>query len=231
MSLLLASAGIFNTLPVVGGGGGGLSIVAVSGGHEVPSGASTTDLTIPGTPLQDDCVVVLRSCDTTLSGTGISGYSDISVDTGAEANGWSFQEKRMGATPDTVVTVPQLSRYQSAVIAVIRGVHATFLDVAMPTPPNGNTSTIGPPAITTSTNGALLMVAAILDDDDSDVTSFPSGYTNTAMSKTSVGDGANGASIGVAFKALPTAGLETPGNFVFASTDSAYAFSMAIQPA
>lgn len=228
MSLIIPSIGAFGYAPAAGGG---LSVVAVSGGNEVTIGAGTENVTIPGTPATGDRVVVIRACDITLAGANSTGYTDVIDDGGGATPGFCIEEKTMGGTPDSVAAVPQTSSRQSVIVALLRGVNATFLDQTIPAVWSGTSSSAFPPAIDTQTNGALVMVVGALDDDDSDATAFPSGYTNTAMAKTSAADSTNGASVAVAFKTIATAGTETPGSFTFESSDTAKGITIAIKPA
>lgn len=228
MSLILPSIGAFGHVPTAGGA---LSVVAVSGGNEVANGAGTENVTIPGTPATGDRVVVIRVSDSGLASSQSTGYTDVTDDAGSSTPGYCIEEKTMGGTPDSVVVVPQTAARQAVIVALLRNVNATFLDQTIPTPWTGTSSGSFPPAVTTQTDGALVMCVAGLDDDDSDASAFPSGYTDTAMSKTSAGDSANGASAAVAFKTVATAGVETPGTFTWGSSDSGVGITIAIKPA
>ena len=90
------------------------------------NGAGTDTTTLPGTPVEDDIVVVSLACDSAIPSAPIvtSGYTAV-VDT---VNGVGLETywKRMGSTPDTnVETKQQSTKYIAGLIQTFSGVDTT----------------------------------------------------------------------------------------------------------
>ncbi len=81
-------------------------------GQNITTGAGTEDITLPGTPAENDIVIVIVGCDLDINSDGGinsgEGYTDIDRSPALEAQpAWHAAYKRMGSTPDTTVTIDQ----------------------------------------------------------------------------------------------------------------------------
>lgn len=220
--------------------------VVGSVGFEIEAGSSTEAISIPGTLAQNDIVQVAVCTDDEIAspvaaGTGgiASGqsYTDIyfSVDgSGSKANpGHHVAYKRMGGSPDSTVTINQVSaKKQAGTIYVLRGVDTTTALDATPTHNALNSNGApDPPSITTVTANAMVVVIGLLDDDDvaSSVTA-PSGYTNLIAGDTAQGSTSVGATSMVASKIIATAGVEAPAAFGGGLSDNNRTITVAYRP-
>jgi hypothetical protein len=156
-----------------------------------------------------------------------------------EASGWTVDAsdaltalvayKRMGASPDSSVTVVGSgSALQAAavVVEVFRGVDAiTALDAAI-TQADGTSTTPDSPAVNTVTDGAIVISAVGSRVSDTSVTA-PSGYNN----KVSINAADTvSATAGMAWLGQPSAGTEDPPSWTAFSTAAWQSFSVALRP-
>jgi hypothetical protein len=92
----------------------------------------------------------------------------------------------------------------------------------------GNGDTITPPTITTTTNNAWVLIVGELGGSPRTIDSWPTGYTEIVQRTLS--DTYDGV-IGVAYKNIVTAGLETPGAIDFNSNGTERrAATLALRP-
>ena len=199
-------------------------------------GAGTEVETLPGSLQENDIVLICLCADNLNEGAGNDGiigqgYTNINGPTGTTP-GRQICYKRMGATPDTTVTVTQeADKAITGIAQAWRGVDTTTAVDATATSASGLSANPNSPAIVTVTDGALVLSIALLDDDDScPITTYPSGYTNTLCNDAAVNDGANGATVGIASTIKATAGSEDPGAYTITS-DAWFAFTVALRPA
>lgn len=235
MSMLSVMAGAL-AVPAGGGGGGSISVVDTYSGTKL----STNSETVTFSPAleEDDVVVVIRAADSVtapMSSRNTPGYTEIAYAVTGTFPGFWVEYKVMGASPDADVDIENIigsaAQTNAYIVVILRGVDASnVLDVTTQKNENaGSGTTVTPGDITTVTDGALVMAIGFLDDDGaSTVSTFPSGYTDTADQGTG---GGSGAVIGVAFKEIATAGLESPGDFVFSSSDANCWVTAAFRPA
>lgn len=195
---------------------------------------SDTAVTLPGSPQEDDIVLVagVSDLDTAPEVTGVdsAGYTLIYQDTGSSPD-TRVQYKVMGATPDTTVTLSTSGYTQGRdanyVIQVWRGVDtANPIDVTS-TNSSGTSGDPDSPSITTTTNGALVFSFGLLDDDDVVGSPTLSGYTNVSAQDTQFG--AAGSSVMVASKEVATAGAEDPPAWVTTGDDAWKAVTVALR--
>lgn len=122
----------------------------------------------------------------------------------AQAGVWI---KKMGASPDTAVTVPGTGNAQDCIIGVayfLRGVDGTTpVDV---TPVSNFGTGVDPPAITTATNGAWVFPLVVSGTSDTSVTVL-SGYSEFVRNNQSE---TRPATVVVCYKEITTAGSENP---------------------
>jgi len=149
---------------------------------------NTSPFTLDLPECQENDVVIVAVGSGTVSdydiGVATSGYSEVAdlySDDSYDAN-LSVSWKRMGATPDTTVSITGVSgsaAYGTAAIAyVLRGVStSTVLDVAATTATGGNSPVPNAAAITPVSNGAWVVVVGCGSNLDSSVTA-PSGYSD-----------------------------------------------------
>jgi hypothetical protein len=205
------------------------------GAFLVEEDGTTQNLTLPGTPLENDIVVVAFGNDNFVAGVTIntSDYVAIhSIGGGSGTPGRWIAYKRMGSTPDTVVNVDSEGADSAVVIQVWRGVDTTTALDATPTNTTGTSASADPPSITTVTNGALVFAVAIFDDDDAAATATaPSGYTNLIAGDTGNASTSVGATVMMASKTVATAGAEDPAAFGGTADDQWAAITFALRPA
>lgn len=102
-------------------------------------------------------------------------------------------------------------------------------DVVMD-PTSGTSTTPDPPNLDpfySNTSDDTLWAAVMAADTSRTISAYPSSYTTTAAD---VSGGANGATLGTAFRQL-NATSENPGAFTISASDSWAAFTVAIRPA
>jgi hypothetical protein len=206
-----------------------ISFVGNTGGS-----TSSADAPIDLTPLslaQNDIVCVFGVRDDVAAALGVttSGYTE-PVDTTHAGSGdsirVSFSYKRMGASPDSSVTVlgsGDAAQRASYLVNVFRGVDtATALDATTITA-TGDLTSPNAGSITTVTDGAFVVAAAGGFADPS--VTAPSGYTS--------GNGITlDRSIRSAYKAIATAGAENPASWTgWTSAGAWIALTVALRPA
>jgi hypothetical protein len=211
---------------------------------EVAIGASTESKTLPGTPLEDDIVILLLGCDDNLStavphaggadgGVDTTGY--IGLHTSSSANpGQQLSYKLMGSTPDSSVVIEQDgTRIISGCLQVWRET-TDGIDTANPIDNSVSTATGGSgapnsPSHTTLTDNALRVICGIQDDDNvRPSVAAPSGYTNLTRAETSSAGGAGNTTM-MASKTEATAGSDDPAVWSAAS-DAWFACHFALRP-
>lgn len=185
---------------------------------------------------QNDFVIVMLSSDnldTSDLTVSTSGYTAGQQGlTSSVRYGWWW--KRMGAVPDTNVTITyggatDLEGFRMIAVA-FRGVNAsTAFDATSPSVTIGTTGNPNPPAITTVTNNAWVIAMGFLDDDRVDMTA-PSGYTLIRANGAGTTDTESSA-IAMAYKLKTPAGLDDPAAFGGAGNDTWVAATAALRPA
>ena len=196
------------------------------------TGASTETKTLPGTPAEDDLVIVARCHDGIINDDLIttSGYSNVYNNGAAFAPGVDVQRKIMGATPDSDVEIEQDStRNQVGVIIVVRGANTTT-PIHVQSDDQGGSGLPDPPQVTTTIDDTLGLIFGFLDDDVVSSAGAPSGYTDF-LSLNSAGPGGERATIYFAAQVYSTADTYNPGAFTGDGDDEWEAVTLAIAPA
>lgn len=208
------------------------------------SSVAQFDITLP-VCLEGDIVIVATGAGTAATsdlkemGVVTSGYAEV-ADLYVEGavtrdSNLSVSWKRMGETPDTVVTCVSLQgfggAYTNGVAYVLRGVDpSTALDVSVTTASGTDTHAPDAPAITPATEGAFLVVCGHSVAYDASVTA-PAGYTDQANATDA---STLGGTLVVASKAWGGGGEEDPAAWTDWSTGSSYkawtAVTLAFRP-
>lgn len=192
------------------------------------SGSATFDL--PSGLRQNDVVVVASSSDSTSLSSTPSGYTAGQSGSNGVSARWAF--KRMGATPDTQVTLPESLTDGRHLALAFRYVNtSTALDATSPTPATGNSGMPNSPSVTTATLDALVLALGFLDDDVvAAAVAAPTYYTLAAA----VQGGASGAgsTLMAAYRHKLLAGSEDPGGFTASGGSDAWlAATVVLRPA
>ena len=145
--------------------------------------------------------------------------------------------KRMGAVPDTSVTVSLVNNSAGgggALAFVARGVDAaTPLDVAVVTTSDVNSAMVNPPAITPVSAGALILAGGFGSSDPTPV-AFTGPANMTGFHQAQGAGSTRGGVIGAAVKTDWTAGAFDPAPFTGGETSASCSwigFSIALRPA
>ncbi len=202
---------------------------------EIDDNATNQDVTLPGSPITDDIVIYACANDALISpGVQTSGYTDIHTDHALISPGFESGYKKMGGTPDTVITFNQNDTAADAtagVLQVWRGQDTTTPEDTAPTTDLGGSGPPDCPSITTVTDAALVFAIGFLDDFDvASAVVAPSGYTDLlAMDVTTfVGN----ATVMISSKEVATAGAENPGAYSGSGVDDAWvSATFALRPA
>jgi hypothetical protein len=186
---------------------------------EITAGAGSQSITLPGTPAENDLVLVQVGGDVDCSGSvTTSGYTAIQNSVNANP-GRHVAYKVLGATPDSTVAVSRDAAIKKvAIVQVWRGVDtADVVDAAYSEATAGNSATHDPPSITAAAN-ALVFALVFLDDDDTTVSTWPSGYTNQIEDNAQGGANAS-CTIAMSSKES-TGGTEDPSAYVMGTSDA-----------
>lgn len=171
------------------------------------SGGAAATINLPGTPAENDLIVVFVGSP----GGGLSltstGYTTVKDAT--NSNGTTLFAKRMSSSPDSQVIVADNSNVRAVIVYNLRGVDTTtFEDAAAQAG-----VTADPPSITTVTANAW--VGAFVSGTGGTMGSItaPSGYSDKL-------DVAGGSSVQVmgAWKSVASPGAENPGTFTETSS-------------
>jgi hypothetical protein len=181
---------------------------------------------------ENDVVVVVGGHASTGSNAGVStsGYTELfDLTTGVRCSGsW----KRMGASPDSVVTCigsGSLSDGTAYAVMVFRGVDTTTAIDATSTTATG-TGDPNSPSITTVTNAAAVISAFQMKADVNTATQ-PTGYSIGDNGFGTAGD-TNAACAGISYKIITSAGAENPSPWTGLDDTGSYAaVSIALRPA
>jgi len=185
-------------------------------------------VTIPGTPQENDIVLLSRVCDNALDAATISevGYNEIAQDPANSNPGRSVAWKRMGASPDSSITVGGEGTFaQSYICRLYRDVDTSTAVDNTPAHSSGASGTPDCASYTTITNGARRVLIGFLDDDSVTATEAPTGYGSLATSNNT------GRSLMQAERDEATAGADDPGLWTTAGNDEWYAIHFAWRPA
>ncbi len=208
---------------------------------KVAAGSGSQTITIPGSPLEDDIVIVCMASDVIISRAADGGGVEVawtdeiwnSDGPGAGHNPAALiVSKRMGSTPDTSFDCfRQTTRVQAGLIQIWRGAHTTtLLDMALLYAFN-TINYPNAPANTTVTDDALRVIVGFLDDDDDAANATPpSGYTDFLAMDTEQSSTIAGATVMIASKVEPTAGVATPDTFTGSANDNNYCVHIAFRP-
>jgi len=191
-------------------------------GTTITAGSGNQSITLPGSPITGDLVLVATAGDISCADSIASaGYTVPENGTGANP-GANFGYKVMGATPDTTVdVVKHATILKSNVVQVWRGGDPnTILDAAWQTPATGTSNAPNPTATTSVTPGALSVAVAFLDDDDTTVSAVPSGYTNLVEANTGQASTTVGSTVAISSKVLGVPGPEAPAAYTMGSSDT-----------
>jgi hypothetical protein len=198
----------------------------------VASGTGSENKALPGSPVENDIVILALACDSNLIDDGPSTPDYVVIEQASHTLPGNYLGfKILGATPDSSVDILQaLSSMQGGIIQVWRGVDTTTPIDATRTVVTGFSGSPNPPAYEPVTDGALVFAVGFLDDDDdaANVTA-PSGYTNLLAGDTGQADNFVGATVMIASKELATAAPENPAAFG-TSSDAWRAVTFALRP-
>jgi hypothetical protein len=200
---------------------------------DLPSTAGTQAVNFAGTAAENDLVIILRGADDLLNGRGTSGATLIADEGGASEPGFIFEYVWLGPSPGTSVNVAKITTKRTAcLVGLFRGVNRTTpLDVAVQIGATANVTTRTPPSVTTVTNNAMVVAVMVLDDKNPiTVSSYPSGYTNTASVTCNDTDTAS-TTVAAATKIVATAGTESPSAYVVDRSDFMQAITIVLRPA
>ncbi len=220
-----------------GGGAGGITFVA-STSYESAIGSGSDNVSLPGTPLENDIVLVACACDRIIveGGDGgiatAAGYTRIGA-MGGHVPGWHYGYKMMGSTPDTTVEILEnASKRQATCIMVFRGANtATPLDGVAPAETTGSTNLPDGGSVTPNTDGAEVVVVGALDDQKEISPSAPTGYSNlVSLATTDAAANANTTTM-MASRSIETAAAEDPSAFAGSQSDDWVAVTISLRPA
>jgi hypothetical protein len=199
----------------------------------VASGTGTESKTLPGSPQQNDIVIVCVASDVdNIHVTAGQGYTVIGSEEDLNPS-HEIAAKRMGASPDTSVEIDQANGAVGAgLIQIWRGADTTTFQDMAATTASGASGNPNPPSATTVTDGALVIAVGFLDDDDvaSSVTA-PTGYSNLLAADTGQSSTTVGCTVMIASLEKATAGAEDPGVFGTSGSDAWQAYTFALRPA
>ncbi|MCP4080561.1 MAG: hypothetical protein GY743_09965 [Planctomycetaceae bacterium] len=220
-----------------GGGAGGITFVG-STSYESAIGSGSVNVSLPGTPLENDIVLVACACDRIIvegSDGGIATAADYTRigAMGGHVPGWHYGYKIMGNTPDiTVEILENASKKQATCVMVFRGVDTTTpLDGVTPAETTGSTNLPDGGSVTPNTDGAEVVVVGGLDDQKETSPSAPTGYSNlVSLATTDAAANANVTTM-MASKNVETVAVEDPSAFTGSQSDDWVAVTISLRPA
>jgi hypothetical protein len=210
-----------------------ISVVATSSGL-LDGAAGTKNFDLPGTPLENDIIVIAVTKDTILSNPTplTSGYTYLQDQEASAVPSRASFYKRMGSTPDTSVDLDHNANGGDAgpvVMYLVRGVDTTTaIDNTVAVAAN-TTGMPDPPSFTTLTNDALRIIIGHLDDDA--VTGTHASYTNLVTLNSSAGGDGDQSTTIMASQIDASASAEDPAAFGGGGTDEWGAVHFALRPA
>ena len=196
------------------------------------NGADVT-ITLPGTPLEGDTVVVLggHSDETAAAGPSTAGYTEHSTNQVAGLPGTlGIWTKVMGATPDTQVVGRNTGNAADAcsyAVYVLRGVDQTtpIDQTSVYQALQTSVTSFDPPSITTQTDGAWVIAAAVCDT--------ASTWNSTPYNVHALNDertDTNRFNLATDTTEVATAGAEDPGTFGMGGSGDGFGATFAIRP-
>jgi len=190
-------------------------------------------MTLPGTPAQNDIVVVVLASDFR-DGHAIA-EADYNTLNSNQDPGCTIAWKRQGASPDTAVTIGAAGgagRVASAIAVVYRGVDTVTAMDAADVDSNAASGDPDCGSLTTVTDGAVRVICAAVEAEEFDDTAAaPSGFGNL-VAKDTVDQGIFGATALTADKTEATAGALDPAAFTGGAGTGAWrATHLALRPA
>ena len=202
-----------------------------AGIFDLAGGGGTDTVSLPGTPVEDDIVIVTSCSDGASPDPSVvtSGYTQLHHETGAVRGDIAY--KRMGATPDTQIelNLNGSTQQQTGILQTFSGVDTT---TAIDNSYNSATDISGdpdPPSHTTSNDDAYRIIIGFLDDDTvASSVSAPSGFTNPSANEVT---GAGQSTIMMASKAGGTAGADDPAAFSTSGGDAWFSAHFALREA
>jgi hypothetical protein len=216
-----------------------MAITRVGSAKTAGFSATTFDITLPGTPAENDIVVAVAVSENGmqksngLGGIASAGYTDLVYVNAASAFSYEVAWKRLGASPDSVCTFYGLlvaGRGAPAAVVVYRGVDTvTAIDAAIQEATN-TTGLPDPPSYTTVTNNAWRIVVGALNDKDETAATAPATFGNIVAQESTDGD-AVGCTLMVADREEATAGALNPDAFGGTESDDWWAGHFALRPA
>jgi hypothetical protein len=228
--------------------GGGITIVgwkavgANSGSNAVVSLTALVDGSASAAATGDEVILVaagssgIDAAPSGPDGTWTEIIANIFINDSFKSNLRAWR-KRMGAVPDTSVTVSLVNNSAGgggAIAVVARGVDAaTALDVAVVTTSDVNSAMVNPPAITPVSAGALILAGGF-GSSDTTPTAFTGPANMTGFHQAQGAGSTRGGVIGAAVKTDWTAGAFDPDAFTGGETSvscSWIGFSIALRPA
>lgn len=208
--------------------------ITIASSNTLAMGASATEnVTLCGTPAENDVYVVALARDSTSAiGTAAisAGWSRI-YNYGAETIPVSVVFlKRMTSSPDSTIPIEGDTSFSgSTAVAMIqvKGVDTSTAQDAALTSASGSSGMPNPPSHTTVTANALRIVTGHIDDDNTSGWSL-SGWT--VLTK-GVGTGGRDATVALGYKLAATAGAENPSAFSGSADDEWAATHFSLRPA
>lgn len=198
--------------------------------NPVPEGAANdTDITLPGTPAENDIIVVVCGRDSSSAPSAIltSGYTSAFNGASGDAS-LQIAWKRMSSTPDSVVRIDALNGVGTpTVVYVMRGANTTTAEDAAATSA-GVASGVDSPPITTVTDGAWVLSAGCVSDALVETAATaPSSYGNLITEQVNA---TRDATVVASWREITTAGAEDPGPYGGVGTTNSISVSWALRP-
>lgn len=201
--------------------------------ESIAESTSTYSLSLPVSLENDVWIIVLSRDDNQIDDTSAQGEGWTREYLSASSLRFGIISKRMGATPDTSVTIDRVTTAANSGINCIgqlfRGCdETTYLDQTTPAASTGSTTSPNCPAITTQTDGAMVVAIAAMDDETTTVSTWPTGYTDQL--ERAGGGAPHLTTNAMSSKIVSPAGVEDPSTYVFAATDLWDAVTIALKP-
>ena len=197
------------------------------------TGSSSADITLPGTPVENDVILFICASDSATVAVNTTGYNVADIVDGGAGNAPASLSgyKVMTSTPDTVINITAgAGRDTPCIVHTYSGVDTSnVLDVAT-TGTTGTTGMPNPTEIDPVTNNAWVVALGFLDDDNVVDGSAPSGFINFSSQTTSEAAD-QGATVLIATKLVTDGAATNPDAFGGSGSDGWVGVSVALRPA
>ena len=189
---------------------------------------ATHTITMPDGVVENDTVWLSTAADQGGAADQLqsAGWTTLINDTAGSSPGRLVAWKRMGAVPDTSVSLKTTGgdRVTAGLIQVWNGL-GSF--IAASTPVNVVGGMPDAPSLNVTSQPARVFAIGIMDDDDAASVTAPAGYSNVLASNTGLGSTTDGATVMIASKVVTVTGAEDPGAFGGTGDDGWYAITAA----